>query len=270
MKLAFLPWGTDGAFDRDHGFLPEEGRPVSLFAMARLPARLYAWPSTRERYRDVLQEILDEAWNEDELEAELDRMAALIHDADPAALDELRELIRTRRAEIQAELDAQAPEWPFAERSVVTCNDTSVEISGTFDVLWGDIEASLPGDANTLQAPVEVDGEGDDFTEVLGSAGNFKDRSSLIGPSIRLVALLPDGTALMAQLSIGERALEPGTYPFHGLETSGLLMRGRTMTDFDVLGFLGEGELVFEEASMEIGAPVRGHFTGRLTHVDVP
>jgi spore coat protein CotH len=267
MKLAFLPWGTDGAFDRDHGFLPEAGRPKSLFAMARLPARLYAWSSTRERYRDALQQILDEAWNEHELEAELDRMAALIDDTDPVALDELREFIRTRRHEIQAELDAEAPPWPFPERSVVMCNDTSVEISGTFDVLWGDIEASLPGAGNTLQVPVE--GEGDAFTALLGSAGNFEDRSSLRGPSIRLVSVLPDGTALMAQLSIGERALEPGTYPFHGLETSGLLMRGRTMTDFDVLGFLGEGELVFEEASMEDGAPVRGHFTGRLTHVDI-
>lgn len=270
MKLAFLPWGTDGAFDRDHGFLPEEGRPVSLFAMARLPARLYAWSSTRERYRDALQEVLDEAWDEAELEAELDRMAALIEDADPVALDELRDFIRSRRAEVQAELDADAPAWPFPERSVVECNDTSVAISGTFDVVWGDIEASLPGGANTLQAPVEVDGEGDEFTDVLGSAGNFEDRSSLRGPSIRLVALLPDGSALMAQLSIGERSLEPGTYPFHGLETSGLLMRGRTMTDFDVLGFLGEGELVVEEASMEDGAPVRGHFSGRLTHVDIP
>jgi spore coat protein H len=265
-KLSFLPWGTDGSFERDHGFLPEEGRPVSLFAMARLPARLYAWPSSRERYRAVMQDVLDEAWNEEQLEAELDRMAALVEGADPAGLDELRALIRTRRDEVQAELDGDAPAWPFAERDATTCNDDSVEVSGTFDVVWGAIDATLPSEGNTLRAPVE--GQGDEFADMLGSAGDTRD-SSLGGPSIRLVAPLSDGTVVIAQLSIGQHSLAPGTYPFHGVETAGILVRAQNMTDFVVIGFIGDGEIVFEEASMEDGAPVRGHFTGRMTSVNI-
>jgi hypothetical protein len=268
-QLAFLPWGTDGAFDRNHGFLPEVGRPASVFAMARLPRRLYAWPSTRERYRDALRDVLASAWNEDDLLAEIDRIAELVGNAaDPVKLEVLRDFVRSRRGEVQPELDAEAPDWRFDERMPIECRDESIEVSGTFEVAWGDIELLLPGADNTLEAP--IDGQGDSFTELLGSAGLYDQEVSLRGPSIRLATLLPGGSGILVQMAIGPRPLEPGTYPFHGLETSGFIALGTTEANATVLGFFGEGEIVIEEGSMAPGAAVRGHFSGRMVPVDFP
>lgn len=267
-KLAFLPWGTDAAFDRNHGFLPEIGRPVSVLAMARLPRRLYAWPSTRERYRDTLRELLDNVWNEDDLLAEIDRIAELVGAAaEPEQLDALRDFIRTRRAEVEAELDADAPEWTFGQREPLACHDNNIDVSGTFEVVWGAIDALLPGQS-TLEFPVE--GEGDSFTEMYGAAGPYAEEVSLRGPSIRIAKPLSDGTGVLVQIAIGPRPLEPGTYAFHGLETSGFVARGMNEEDAEVLGFFGDGEIVIEEGSEEPGATVRGHFSGRMAPANFP
>jgi len=268
-QLAFLPWGTDASFDRDHGFLPEVGRPASVFAMARLPRRLYAWPSTRERYRDTLRDVIDTVWNEDDLLAEIDRIAELVGDTiDTAQLEGLREFIRTRRDEVEAELEADAPDWTFDERTRIECLDRSTDVSGTFEVMWGNIEFLLPGQDNTLEAPLE--GVGDSFTEMFGSAGPYQREVSLRGPSIRLAKPLSDGSGVLVQISIGPRPLEPGTYPFHGLEASGFIALGMTEADAEIVGFFGDGEIVIEEGSMEPGAIVRGHFSGRMTPADFP
>jgi spore coat protein CotH len=59
-KFHFMPWGTDGAFSRDHVFLPQT--PPSVFAWSVIAHRLYAYPPTRDLYRQRLQQLLDALW----------------------------------------------------------------------------------------------------------------------------------------------------------------------------------------------------------------
>lgn len=266
-KLAFLPWGTDGSFDKDHSFLPEVGRPTSVFAWARLPNKLYSWPETRERYRDTMRELLDTVWDEDRWLAEIDRIGEQLGSAaDATELEELREMIRTRRAEIEAELDGEAPPWIFGERGEDACFDRSTKISGTFEVPWGDLEALAPG-SNTLE--LTLDGEALRYADTLGSAGVSSDGPSLSGPTVRLLVPHDDGSFTLVQVGIGPRELTEGVFPFHGLESAGIVVTGTSMTDSQLRGFVGDGELVIESASTEPGGTVQGHFTGRVVPISL-
>ena len=102
-RFRFLPWGVDGTLDRTEPF--GEGRPVSVVANGVLAHRLYAIPEARDRYLERLLYLLDHAWDEDHLLAEVDRMEALVAPAvDPQqsggvaeAMEEVREVIRGRR-----------------------------------------------------------------------------------------------------------------------------------------------------------------------------
>jgi hypothetical protein len=88
------------------------------FAIAH---RLYREETTRQAYVLRLREILDTVWNEEELIALTDQMAAIVQThalaktrqaADKDA-ERVRRFIRRRRVEILADLDPQPPAWPW-------------------------------------------------------------------------------------------------------------------------------------------------------------
>lgn len=122
-RFVFIPWGTDAAFgDRDPftSFVP----PESVLARCQLPNRLYRFPSTRDRYRERLRQLLRTVWSEKELLAEVDRWRALIRDRVHVGAEEfkeahgrLRTFIRDRRAQLEAELNGPPPEWNYPLRS---------------------------------------------------------------------------------------------------------------------------------------------------------
>lgn len=94
----FIPWGVDIVFT---------GRGGSVYAESALAYRLYQLPEVRDRYYERLDSLLETAWDEDVLDAEVSRMQALIEPALGArrssvlsSIEELRGHIAERRGRL--------------------------------------------------------------------------------------------------------------------------------------------------------------------------
>jgi len=124
-KFEFIPWAPDSAFGA--GWFEINPRPRSIYAEGYLAHRLYGIPEIRTRYRQRMNQLLADVWQEDELLAEVQRMAGLIrpHSDRPAqawekALEALRETIRTRRDEVTADMAGLPEQWPYPPQPELT------------------------------------------------------------------------------------------------------------------------------------------------------
>jgi hypothetical protein len=259
-KLVFIPWGTDTAFEHGHAYLRKEPRPLSVLAWARLPDRLYAVEQSRERFRSTLRTLLNEHWNEAALLAEVDRIALLLGNrASASELDAQRTFIRNRRAELQQELDATAPAWTIAERPTLMCQpERNSVVTGSFRTTWGDLAQYAPSADNLVD--VVLDGTRQTFSGVYASAG--LDGSGT--PTLQVGAPLPDGRLVAARFFLREVPTAPGEVALHGFETYGAIVRGKDENNYAMDGFIGDGKIVFEQASPASGAALSGHFEAKL------
>ena len=133
-KFHFLPWGADSLFTNFRMDFRRRNTnvPTSVKTQGLIAYRLYQLEAGRERYAKTMRELLKSHWNEVELLAELDRVAAVIR---PFLLPEqrkfqveewggkggkqtfenelanVREFIRTRKNEILAEIGDGMPVW---------------------------------------------------------------------------------------------------------------------------------------------------------------
>jgi spore coat protein CotH len=146
----FIPWGPDSAFWDPGPFLPA-GLPHSFKARGVLCQRLWEVPEVRERYRREMQRLLNEAWDEEKMLAELEQAHALTQPYSTASNEarergsaSIREFIRTRRGEVQAELDLPATDWPKAESKGVAGPGAVMEVSGEFTSVF-ELPAPDPG-----------------------------------------------------------------------------------------------------------------------------
>lgn len=259
-KLVFIPSGTDAAFERTHAYLRKQQRPQSVYAWSRLPNRLYAIESMRERFRATLRELLATHWDEAALLAEVDRIAALLGpNADAQELAAQRTFLRNRRAELQAELDGPAPAWGPGERPQLVCQpERNSDVSGSFSTTWGDLSAYAPSANNVLD--VVLDGTRQHYAGVFASAG--LDGSGQ--PTLQVGAPLPDGRLVAARFMLAEVPSGPGEVALHGFETYGAAVRGTSESSYAVDGFISSGKLIFDRAAAASGAPISGRFEGRL------
>ena len=114
----FTPWGPDSAFSDPGPFIPAPV-PKSFKARGYLCERLWELPEVRSRYRKEMQRLLDDVWDEKKMLAQLEQIRALTKGSltvPEAAVEKgsrsIVEFIETRRADVQAELDMPAPDWP--------------------------------------------------------------------------------------------------------------------------------------------------------------
>ena len=80
-RFVFIPWGVDGTFhleDDPNPFDNIADPPPSVLALTAIPNRLYNHPEWRMAYVDRLKQILDTVWDEEELLAAVDEMAAIV------------------------------------------------------------------------------------------------------------------------------------------------------------------------------------------------
>jgi spore coat protein CotH len=178
----FTPWGPDSAFS-DPGPFIHVPVPKSFKARGYLCERLWELPEVRSRYRKEMQRLLDDVWDEKKLLAQLQQVRTLTetHSTVPEAAVEkgsssIVEFIKTRRADVQAELDLPATDWPDLGGKFEPGSGKVMEVSGEFrsvftlptetpaaegeadSALFSSIPASLLG---TGQANLEftIDGE---------------------------------------------------------------------------------------------------------------
>jgi hypothetical protein len=259
-KLVFIPWGTDAAFEHVHPYLRKQTRPQSVYAWSRLPRRLYAIEQSRERYRTTLRTLLTEQWNETALLAEVDRVAALLGDrANASELESQRTFIRNRRAELLQELDGAAPAWAIAERPPLVCQpERNSVVTGSFSTSWGNLSTFSPAANNQLN--VVFDGTSHTYSGVYASAGLAGDGT----PTVQVGAPLPDGRLVAARFLLAEIPSGPGEVALHGFETYGAVVRGKNENEYTLDGFISSGKIVFDQAAPASGAPLVGHFEGKL------
>ena len=155
-KIRFIPWGVDSAFsNRRFGFRGNGYR--SVFAKGLLANRLNRNPAIREMYQLVLEIVLDEAWDEEALYAELDQVALLANDhLHPRqqglreGLDEVRRFIRNRRAEIEQETQDGAV--AVENRTGRPMHTVAVaKLAGSFQTYWNGANGEPVSQSNGTQ-----------------------------------------------------------------------------------------------------------------------
>ena len=130
-KFHFIPWGADSLFVKFSKLEYNPRAPISVKTQGLIAHKLYQLEAGRERYAETLRGIMNRHWIESELLAQLDRIEALVtpnliesqlsfYDEDrrkkegytyDQALNETRNFIRHRRAELLEETADGMPEW---------------------------------------------------------------------------------------------------------------------------------------------------------------
>jgi spore coat protein H len=268
-KLSFIPWGTDTTFTAGNPIVDASVKlPASVQAAARLPHRLYGIASSRARYQDTMRALLRDVWKEDVILADITRMADIVGDAaDAKALDGLRKFVRSRRADIEAELDAaEAPRWEPPLRNAVICDAArSSAIRGTFETTFGDLDAATLSAASSLVG--SVDGKPIPKGLMLVTAGSDVTNG---GNALRFTVVGSDGALTVVQFLLGTDELVAGERMLHGVETFGVLLQGEGPEKLATTALVGGGSISFDEVGMAPGSSVKGHFEATLSSIVGP
>ena len=160
--FVFMPWGADDTFhlrDDPNPFDDISDPPPSVLALTAIPNRLYNDGDWRIRYVARLKDLLDTVWDEEELLAVVDEMAAIVQqhalpeakEATAADTERVRKFILKRRGEILADLTPTPPEWPEPEAYVPpSAGSGTLEI--TFETTWGSNLSPNPLGAGTIDS----------------------------------------------------------------------------------------------------------------------
>jgi spore coat protein CotH len=286
----FTPWGPDSAFSDPGPFIPAPV-PKSFKARGYLCERLWELPEVRSRYRKEMQRLLNDVWDEKKMLAQLQQVQSLTKDSltVPKAVVEkgsrsVVDFIETRRADVQAELNLPAKDWPELGGKFNPGSGKMMEVRGEFQsvftlppagpaaneegdsALFSSVPASLLG---TGQAKLEftVDGESSQpFTQfgVRTTPGN-PDYIRKGYPVIELIANSdaghPPWRLLLImdpyQLVEGENQLEIDHFTVWAQLTQG--EPGAESEQRAAFGI--SGTLHLDEFSREPGAAVSGRFT---------
>jgi len=258
----FIPWGTDGAFGKDHLFLPNI--PSSVYAWGKIANRLYSYPETRTLYHVKLRSLLDDVWNEDDLLASVDQIEQLAS-ADPQATQDQRKFISSRKSIVLSELYGSGPDWPYPLISEIPECKEPQEASGTFSATWGSVDNFVTNENVSLT--LTLNGQPQIFEQVLNSAGiegdqkNFDDYIA----TIRLLGIRSGNYPLAVILHVMESRFETGEIPLHGFETFGVVVEINQQTgSYRILNFIGDGAISLDVAGMNPGDTVSGSFSGLM------
>ncbi len=267
-RFVFIPWGADAVFTSGPA---SADNPEGLLLRSQLAQRLYALPSTHDRYLARLRFLLDTVLDEPSLRAEVLRMQDLVAPLTDFiqrpqlanGLADVRRFIDTRRAKLNAVL-ANPPTAMAPTERPSPCLARLGSISATFSTTWGTLDAPNPFTAGTgtldfsLGAPIALRGP------VASTAG--LDLTGNDGPrvGVNVFSYLGDGGATVAALR-----LIPARYPPVGPQPFDLFERYGVMIDFSnqvatPVGIFGNGTLAFEDAGTSDGALVTGHFSAEI------
>ena len=278
-RFVFMPWGTDGTFhlqDDPNPFDNISDPPPSVLALTAIPNRLYNHPDWRAKYVARLTEILDAVWDETELLAAVDEMAAIVQqhalpeEARAAAADteRVRTFILKRKAEILADLSPTPPDWPEPQVSAgPSAGSGTLEI--TFETTWGSNLSPNPLGQGTIHslllngAPEPIQGMG-----VFAGDANPDERVLLPGveaaASIVVAGLDDDGSVNGMSLVIDPRLLVAGGTLVIGVDAiaGGIWSIPRGASSPDSFSPFTEGALELSSGQTTPGAAISGAFSG--------
>ena len=277
-RFVFLPWGTDGTFhleDDPNPFDNISDPQPSVLALTAIPNRLYNHPDWRAKYVAQLKQILDEVWDEAELLAAVDAMAAIVQQhalpAEARAADADTERVRTfigkRRDEILADVSPNPPEWPQPEVSA-----PSAAVSGTlevaFETTWGSSSSPNPLGQGTVYSLL-LNGTPESIERVGVFAGNASPEESVLLPDVEVPASIvvagldPDGSVNGMSLVVDPRELAAGTTLVIGVDAiaGGIWSIPLGASSPESFSPFTEGALELSSGGTTPGAAIAGAFS---------
>ena len=276
--FVFIPWGVDDTFhlkDDPNPFDNISNPPPSVLALSAIPNRLYNNADWRLKYVVRLKELLDTAWDEDELLASVDQMAAIVQqhalpEAKAAAAEDtgrVQKFILKRRGEILADITPEPPDWPQPEEAAEAGESGSLELS--FETTWGSNKsANLLEEGVVTRLLLNENEESVDGVAVIAGHASPEEQAILPGAgalaSLAIFSVEPDGsvnglTIVLplshltggATLVIGEDEIAGGVWTI----PSGAAAP-------DSFSPFTTGTLELSEAGTEPGAAIVGRFSG--------
>ena len=220
--FVFVPWGADDTFhlkDDPNPFDNISNPPPSVLALTAIPNRLYNDGDWRIEYVTRLKGLLDTVWDEEELLAVVDEMAATVQrhaleearEAAAADTERVRKFILKRRGEILADLTPAPPDWPEPEAyDPPPAGSETLEI--TFETTWGSNLSPNPLGAGTIDSLLLNGSE-----ESVEGMGTFADHSS------------PEERVLLPEVD------KPASIVVAGLDDDGTVTGMTLAVDLDLL-----------------------------------
>jgi len=268
-RFVFMPTGTDQITVPDPftGYTP----PVSVYAAAVLPNRLYAAGETRQTYAEALRAMLDRAFREEELLGEIDRMEALVTPvlaragADTSgvgvAIDDLRQWVRGRRTVLVEDLENGPPPWRQPLKESI-CADLAGHVEGSFGTTFGtggapDIFTTGSGVLSLEYRRLQVA-----FRRVGAQAGFDRNAQADPWPVVDMNGHATDDTYYNVWIGVNPEHFRPGGGgPFDGAYAwGGIGNWNPRASQWTYLGGFVEGAVELEQAAAVPGAPVSGRF----------
>ncbi len=286
-RFVFIPWGTDDTFhlkDDPNPFDNISNPPPSVLALTAIPNRLYNDPDWRVAYADRLTQVLDTVWDEEELLAAVDEMAAIVQqhalpeDREAAAADteRVRKFILKRRGEILADLTPNPPDWPEPEEYVPPPAAPSGTLEVAFQTTWGSNLSANPLEEGSVSSLL-LNGSPESVEGLIVTAGHSSPAERGLLPDIAETASLvvvnveDDGSVNgmvlavpLDRLAAGAATLVIGADAIAG----GIFSIPPGGSAPDSFTSFTEGTLELSSAGTTPGAPLSGSFSG--TFGDAP
>ena len=269
-RMHFLPWGTDQTMQgRQRRDFP------SVMAQGALTRRLYELPETRAYYFARLRGVLETAWREDRMIADIERMHALIaRVADPdgsldlaGKIELVKTFVRDRQGGIEEELAEGPPTFTNPLRAPI-CFDTIGTVSGTFTTTWGTIGAPDAMAAGDGALDATIRGTAKTFTQIGSTAGFTPDTDS---KRAQIAVVADDGTndLTVLVLDVATPRVVPGlTTVIDWVSAQGVLYSvNKRSGEWTSIGWVGDGSIMFGAASGDPGAPITGTFSAELIEI---
>ncbi len=280
-RFVFIPWGVDDTFHLERDPNPFDNisePPASVLALTAIPGRLYGDPGWRLKYVGRLKELLDAAWDEEELLAGVDAMAAVVRRHTPAedgaaiAVDteRVRQFILKRRAEILDEITPAPPDWPEPDQVPAPAGSLgSGTLEVSFETEWGSKASPSPLEEGRLTR-LAVNGEDQPLEGTGAVAGRATAEEAGLLPgvgdlaSLTTIRLNPDGSVGVLTLVMPAASLRDGASLVIGRdEIAGVVASiPPGATDPDSYSLVTEGRLDLSEAGSERGARISAAFSG--------
>ena len=268
-RFHFIPWGTDSTFTANPLITTQP--PQSVFATGMLARRLYLDPTTRDNYVARLRQLLDSAWDEDAMLAQIDGFEALITPvADPdgtmglaGQIDDLRSEIQGKRDKVTAELDSGPPAWTQPLRQPM-CLATLGSVNVTFSTTWGTLGAQNPFATGSGTWDVTVQGTKQSPSQI-GATSGIDPNDTTQRPQLQVVAYTSASQVGVLTFQLQPSAYAGGDHPVNWNGVSGQLYNLNTTTGaVTLVALVGQGTLTLDQTSQTDGQPVSGRVTANL------
>jgi spore coat protein CotH len=143
-RFHFMPWGADGAFvdiTGPFGRMRGGEGPKAIYSQGMLNNRLYQSKGIPARYKAVMEDLLENVWNESEIMEDIARIQKLTRDHLHERQDRLEDgtekvtaLVQARRSDIEDELK----DWPIeiGEARIPLHTVQVGKLKGSFSTDW--------------------------------------------------------------------------------------------------------------------------------------